>query len=119
MKRLLTSVAAIPFILLAMLPGLPRAVAQAVFGKMVGTVTDPSGAAVPQATVLIKDIDRSTENKATTNDQGDYSQGQLLAGSYAVTVTAAGFGTFESSVQVHVDNTVEVNAKLQVGAQAG
>jgi hypothetical protein len=119
MKRNLASVAVVLFLLIAMLPSFPRAAAQAIFGKMVGTVTDQSGAALPNATVLIKDIDRGTEYKATTNGQGDYSQGQLLAGSYVVSMTAAGFGTFESRVQVHVDNTIEVNAKLQVGSQSG
>ncbi|HTF64253.1 MAG TPA: carboxypeptidase-like regulatory domain-containing protein [Edaphobacter sp.] len=81
MKRSLAFVPVALFLLVAMLPSIPRAAAQAVFGKMVGIVTDQSGAALPNATVLIKDIDRGTEYKATTNDQGDYSQGQLLAGS--------------------------------------
>src|SRR5882757_7232911 len=119
MKRHFTSVFVVVVVLIAVLPGLPSASAQAIFGKMVGTVTDQSGAALPNATVRIKDADRGTEYQTTTNGQGDYSQGQLLAGSYVVTVTAAGFGSFESSVQVHIDNTVEVNAKLQVGSQAG
>lgn len=119
MKRHFTSVFVVLLVLIAALPGLPPASAQAIFGKMVGTVTDQSGAALPNATVRIKDAERGTEYQTTTNGQGDYSQGQLLAGSYVVTVTAAGFGSFESSVQVHIDNTVEVNAKLQVGSQAG
>lgn len=119
MKRHFTSVFVVLLVLIAALPGLPPASAQAIFGKMVGTVTDQSGAALPNATVRIKDAERGTEYQTTTNGQGDYSQGQLLAGTYVVTVTAAGFGGFESSVQVHIDNTVEVNAKLQVGSQAG
>ncbi len=93
--------------------------AQAVFGRIAGAVTDASGAALPGAAVLIKDVDRGTEYHATTGGQGEYAQGQLLAGSYSVTVTAAGFGNFTSTCQVHVDTTVEVNARLQVGAQSG
>src|SRR5579875_134728 len=96
-----------------------KALAQAVFGKIVGTVTDPSGAAVPGANVLIRDIDRSTEYHSISGSQGEYAQGQLLAGSHAVTVTESGFGKFTSTVQVHVDTTVEVNAKLEVGTQSG
>src|SRR3954453_866289 len=116
MKRHFTSVFVVLLMLIAVLPGIPPASAQAIFGKMVGTVTDQSGAALPNATVHIKDADRGTEYQTTTNGQGDFSQGQLLAGSYVVTVTAPGFGSFESSVQVHIDSTVEVNAKLQVGS---
>jgi hypothetical protein len=119
MKCGLASAVTTFFIFLAMVYGAPRATAQATFGKMVGTVTDQSGAALPNATILVRDVDRGTEYRTTTNAQGDYSQGQLLAGSYVVTVTAAGFGSFETNVQVHVDNTVEVNAKLQVGSQSG
>ncbi len=92
---------------------------QAVFGKIAGIVTDPSGAAVPGAAVLITDVDRGTQYHAASGSQGEYAQGQLLAGSYAVTVSASGFGQFTSRVQVHVDSTVEVNAKLQVGSQSG
>lgn len=93
--------------------------AQAVFGKIVGTVTDPSGASIAAGSVLIKDTDRGTEYRTTTNPEGDYSQGQLLAGNYSVTVSAPGFGKFASTVQVHVDSTVEVNARLQVGSESG
>jgi hypothetical protein len=119
MKRILASVVVVLSLFLTILPGYQQASAQAVFGKIVGTVTDQSGASLPNTTVAIKDVDRGTEYQTTTNGQGDYSQGQLLAGSYIVTVTAAGFGNFQSSVQVHVDTTVEVNAKLQVGSQSG
>jgi hypothetical protein len=100
-------------------PVVRHAEAQAVFGKLVGTVTDQAGAALPNSTVLIKDNDRGTEYRTTTNQQGDYSQGQLLAGSYTVTVSMNGFSSFASTVQVHVDTTVEVNAKLKVGSQSG
>ena len=93
--------------------------AQAVFGRVVGTVTDPSGAVIAHAAVLIKDKDRGSEYQTTTNAQGDYAQGQLLAGTYMVRVTAEGFGTFESSAAVHVDTTVEVNAQMAVGSLSG
>ena len=93
--------------------------AQAVFGRVIGTVTDPSGAVIAHAAVLIKDKDRGTEYHTTTNAQGDYAQGQLLAGTYSVTVMADGFGNFASSAAVHVDTTVEVNAQMAVGSLSG
>ena len=97
----------------------PNLMAQAIFGKIVGNVTDASNAVVPGAAILIKDLDRSTEYRTTSGAQGDYAQGQLLAGAYLVTVSAPGFSSFSSSVQVHVDTSVEVNARLQVGSQSG
>ncbi len=95
-----------------------QVLAQAIFGRIAGSVTDSSGAAVPGASVLIKDVDRGTEYHAVSGDQGEYAQGQLLAGSYSVNVTASGFGGYTTTVQVHVDSTVEANAKLQVGSQS-
>jgi hypothetical protein len=69
MKRRLASVAVALFILTAMLPSFPWAAAQAVFGRMVVTVIDQSGAALPNATVLIKDIDRGTESCSDFSDR--------------------------------------------------
>lgn len=117
-RKRLVFVSLLMLLVLAQL-GLTGALAQAVFGRIAGAVTDPSGAVVPGAEILIKDVDRGTEYHAASNGQGEYAQGQLLAGSYSVTVTALGFGSFASTVQVHVDATIEVNAKLKIGSQAG
>ncbi len=91
---------------------------QAVFGNIAGTVTDATGAAVPNANVSIHDIDRSTDTHTLTNGQGEYAQGQLLAGRYQVQVTAPGFGSSASVVNVHIDATVKFDAVLQVGAES-
>ena len=92
--------------------------AQAIFGNIAGTVTDATGAAVPHAAVVIRDVDRSTEYRTMTNGQGEYAQGQLLAGRYQVQVAAAGFGSSSSTVDVHIDTTVKFDAVLQVGAES-
>src|SRR3982750_4059369 len=47
---------------------------QAVYGNIIGTVTDPSGAAVPNVSVTISDVDRGTTYQATTNASGNYEK---------------------------------------------
>ncbi len=94
---------------------LPYAGAQAVFGNISGTVTDLTGAAVVGANVLMRDVDRGTEYHTSTNGQGEYAQSQLLAGAYRVQITAAGFGSFTSVVEVHIDSTVKLDAGLEGG----
>src|SRR5580658_518232 len=104
MKRSCLSAIYILCLLTAVFLLYPHAVAQAIFGNIAGTVTDYSGAAIVGANVTIKDVDRGTEYHTATKEQGGYEQGQLLAGPYMVEISAAGFTTFSSSIQVHVDS---------------
>src|ERR1700722_14473905 len=71
--------------------------AQQVFGSIVGTVTDPSGAAVNGAKVTITDTEKGTSSMVTTNESGNYTKGQLIPGQYQVTIEAAGFQKAVSS----------------------
>src|ERR1700677_5356240 len=100
MKRSWLSAVYILSVLTALFLSDSRAGAQAVFGNIAGTVTDPSGAAIVGANVLIKDVDRGTEYHTATKEQGGYEQGQLLAGPYTVEITAHGFTTFSRTAQV-------------------
>jgi len=89
---------------------------QAVYGSIVGTVTDPSGAAMPKATVTIADTGKGVSYNATTNESGNYSQTHLIAGVYEVRVQASGFQAYvQRNVKVEVDSTTQVNAQLAVG----
>src|SRR5579872_2280893 len=72
----------------------PNAFGQAIYGNIVGTVTDPSGAAVPQAKVTIVDVGKGITFTATTNEAGNYSQQHLIVGQYEVRVEAVGFSTY-------------------------
>jgi hypothetical protein len=54
--------------------------AQQVFGSIVGTVTDPSGAAVNGAKVTITDVKKGTRFRSPTNESGNYTKGQLIPG---------------------------------------
>jgi hypothetical protein len=90
---------------------------QAVYGSIVGSVTDASGAVVPSAKVTITDVNKNVSFTTTTNTAGDYEQTHLIAGTYEVKIEAQGFQTFvQSAVQVIVDAVARVNAVMQVGA---
>ena len=54
--------------------------AQATFGSIFGTVTDPAGSAVPETKVTITSLDRGTQYTASTNDAGNYNQTHLPSG---------------------------------------
>src|ERR1700734_279767 len=62
-------------------------------GTIRGTVTDSSGALVPNALVEIMDLATLTVHRATTSDHGDYQVPALPGGTYKATIKAAGFGT--------------------------
>ena len=68
---------------------------QAVFGSIIGTVTDPSGAAVPNAKVTVIDQAKGTTDQTTTNESGNYTVTHLIPDPYTVRVEAQGFKTLE------------------------
>lgn len=95
----------------------PRAHAQAYYGTIVGSVTDPSGAAIPGADITA--INTGTNNKytAVTSGSGNYTIAQLPGGTYEVHVRQGSFKEeVVSNVEVHVSTNTEVNVTLQVGA---
>jgi len=90
--------------------------AQAVFGGISGTVTDPSGAALPGAKVTITDTGKGISYNTLTNDSGNYTQSHLTVGNYDVRVEATGFEAYvRRNVRVVVDEVAPVNAQLTVG----
>src|SRR5437762_230869 len=95
----------------------PKLAAQAVYGSIVGNVTDSSGAAVPKAKVTIIDVGKGVNFTTAANDSGNFSQIHLIAGLYEVRVDAAGFQTYvQRNVKVEVDATTQVNIPLTVGS---
>lgn len=56
-----------------------------------GVVTDPTGAAVPNAKVIITEAERNVQHPTTTDDQGRYHVSALPPGQYTLTVEASGF----------------------------
>jgi len=89
---------------------------QSLYGSLVGTVTDPSGLAVPGATVVVAQAQTNQSREATTSETGGYSFPNLAPGTYQVDVTMPGFQTFSSrGVIVSQGTAVRVDAKLSVG----
>ncbi|HEX3103493.1 MAG TPA: TonB-dependent receptor [Terriglobales bacterium] len=106
-------------VVLALLCGLwaSRASAQAVFGSILGTVTDPQGAAVAGAKVTVTDKNKGTTQQTTTNDSGNYSVTHLIPDLYSVKVEAQGFkSTEQPNVTVQADAGSTVDLQLQLGA---
>lgn len=90
---------------------------QAVYGSILGTVTDSQGAAVSGAKVTVTNIGKGTSQETTTNEDGNYSVTHLIPDAYKVKVEATGFQGYEvTSVQVSADTGVKVDASLNVGS---
>jgi hypothetical protein len=91
--------------------------AQDVSGSIAGTVTDPSGAGVPNANVTITNTDRNTVlRKLTTDSGGNYSAPMLPIGTYTIGVEAHGFKAADhTGIAVNVNDKLVVNVALEVG----
>ncbi len=82
-----------------------------------GQVTDPSGAAIPAATVTVAGPGGATQ-EAQTNDQGRYAFRDLPAGVYTVRISAKGFAEFsKASVEITPSRAQVLNAQLAVSAE--
>jgi hypothetical protein len=85
-------------------------------GQITGTITDPSGAAVPDASVTVTNTGTGETRNATTNEDGNYTIPNLGVGTYRLTVTKSGFkGTAVGDVIVNVANITSQNIALEVG----
>ena len=85
-------------------------------GSISGTVKDPSGAAVPNVEVAIKEETTGNTRTVTTNDDGFYSAPSLPAGRYTISAGPQGFKTtVNSGVDLHVSERLVVDLALQVG----
>src|SRR5258708_7246916 len=104
------------FLLICLLVALSAA-AQNITGTLQGTVTDPQGAAVPNAQVSIKNVATGEARTVTASSQGFYTAPELPVGTYDVTIKQPNFKTFISKhVELDASTTTTVNAVLQVGS---
>src|SRR5512142_976940 len=93
-KRLLLPLCLLLLVTMLWMP--QSASGQAVYGSIIGTVTDPSGAAVPNAKVTVTNTRKGTKDQLTTNADGNFSATHLIPDTYTVRVEAPGFGAIES-----------------------
>ncbi|HEX5482017.1 MAG TPA: TonB-dependent receptor [Terriglobia bacterium] len=92
---------------------------QSYFGGIVGTVTDPSGAAIPNAAVTVTNTKTGIAQNTKSNQYGYYAVHALIPGDYSVKVSSSGFqSTTVEPVTIQVARTVTVNAALKVGTVA-
>ena len=90
--------------------------AQTTDGSVYGTVTDPSGASIPGAKVVIKDVHTGVTESGVSNDKGDYLFPTVLPGDYTVSVTAAGFkAQTQTGVTVQANSNIHVPVALTIG----
>ena len=85
-------------------------------GSIQGTVTDPSGAVVPDAKVTITNKATGQKIELTTNQSGAYHSGTLTPGNYTVRIAAKTFRTVELPVVVQVGVVTPGNVKLTLGS---
>lgn len=94
------------------------AVAQdATTGRVIGTVTDPTGAVVPDASVILSNTATGVQVTQQTNTVGQYTFVSVMPGDYSITVKKSGFLTSDvASIRVDVAKSYNVDVKLQLGA---
>ena len=86
-------------------------------GTIQGTVTDPSGAAIPAASVTAANLGTGTKTDRKTNEAGFFAIQLLPAGEYTVSVSATGFQALtQTRVMVDALATLGLELKLQIGA---
>jgi Carboxypeptidase regulatory-like domain/TonB-dependent Receptor Plug Domain len=92
------------------------ALAQNDVGTIVGFVTDPSGAAVPGATIVATNEGTGEKRTVTSDSAGRYTLPNMVPTGYTLSVEAKGFQKFESAHNVLASNsTIDIDAKLTVG----
>jgi len=95
----------------------PNAAGQAVYGSILGSVTDTQGSAVVGAKVTVTSVAKGSSGETTTNDSGNYTVSHLIPDIYNIHIEATGFKIYEvKGVQVSADTSTNVDAKMDVGS---
>jgi hypothetical protein len=85
-------------------------------GTIVGTVTDPSGAAVPNVTISVTQVETARTRTYTTNDTGQYVAASLPIGSYELKASATGFKVEETKgIVLNVSDRIRVDFQMKLG----
>jgi hypothetical protein len=107
-------------LLLALIPAIfaVNTSAQVIRGALDGTVTDPTGAAISGARVIVTNDATNKEIATTTNERGYFTLQNLEAGTYSVRVEQSGFRKhIAKDVEIRVGQVNSLNVSLQVGTQ--
>ena len=99
-----------------LLAATPHSFGQAVYGSIFGTVTDATGAVIPNATIVVTDTAKGTSVTVTANASGEFTADHLIPDMYSVKVSASGFKGFQQNdIQIFADTSLKVSAEMQVG----
>src|ERR1700730_7965825 len=89
---------------------------QVVGATLSGTVTDQSGAVIPNTQISIKNVATGVTRTVTTDAAGFYTAPNLLPGTYEITATASGFSTeVQTGITLTVGAQQVLNFTLQIG----
>ena len=101
---------------LFLLPAMTRLVGQVNTGAVVGTLTDVSGAVMPDVTVTVRNRAMGVSRAVRTGKTGDYSFSLLQPGVYEVTIEARGFRTFVTeNLHLSAGDRLRVDARMEIG----
>ncbi len=110
------SLRAVFFVAVVLIAGFVIAPAQSNQGRFVGRVTDPTGAIVPGASVVIRNTETGIKRELQTNSAGEYAAPNLSPGMYDVTASAPTFKTFQRrGIRLEVASNVAVDFQLTPG----
>jgi hypothetical protein len=113
-RTIITSVLVVGFLLCFVSEGYSQGTN---LGTIRGTVTDPNGGVIPNATVQITDKATGLSRDLTTNGEGNYEAAALKPGAYQVVVTASGFKKTIVEANLSGSETVRADVKAEVGTQ--
>jgi Carboxypeptidase regulatory-like domain/TonB dependent receptor len=92
------------------------ALGQAVYGSVYGTVSDATGALIPNANIVITDTAKGTTATVTANASGEFRIDHLIPDVYSVSVETAGFKKYEqNNIQVNADSSEKIDVVLTIG----
>ena len=112
MKLLLPFLIALAATALSTIP----AMAQEITGNIGGTVTDPSGAVVAGATVMVTNTATGVSRSSTTTSAGAFNLNALSVGNYTLSVQISGFKGYEQTgIRLDVNDRLSIPVRLEVG----
>src|SRR6185369_13715275 len=91
------------------------ATSQTTTSTIEGTVRDANGAAIAGAAIKVIETTHASERSTTANGEGFYRLTALTAGTYTLTVSATGFNTMTSNIELTLNRVVTFDVKLEVG----
>jgi hypothetical protein len=118
-RRVFTAAAPATLTALALLCTQTSGRAQGVYGSIVGTISDSTGAVIPNATIVVTDVSKGTTQTVQSNGSGEYTVGRLIPDTYSVKATSGSFKPAEAdNVVVSTDTSPQINLTMSATSTA-